>query len=69
MKDKTIGPDSLAARRRTEAVVPGTARAGDEKPKITSEALFGGAREVLIEHEGELYRLRHTSKGKLILTK
>ena len=69
MKEKSIGPDSPAARRRTKAVAAGPARAGEEKPRITSEALFGGAREILIEHEGEVYRLRHTSKGKLILTK
>lgn len=33
------------------------------------EVIFGGAREVAIEHEGGIYRLRRTSKGKLILTK
>jgi len=37
--------------------------------RLTSAELLGGAREVLIEHESELYRLRCTSKGKLILTK
>jgi len=31
--------------------------------------LFSGEREVMIEHAGELYSLRQTSKGKLILTK
>ena len=36
---------------------------------LTSEELLAGAREVVIEHENELYRLRCTSKGKLILTK
>jgi len=34
-----------------------------------SEALFAGAREILIAHEGETYRLRRTAKGGLILTK
>lgn len=34
-----------------------------------SVEMFAGAREVFIEHEGYQYRLRHTSKGKLILTK
>ncbi len=37
--------------------------------QIDSAALFGAARELLIAHEGECYRLRRTSKGKLILTK
>ncbi|MGD9538201.1 MAG: hemin uptake protein HemP [Alphaproteobacteria bacterium] len=36
---------------------------------LASAALFGGVNEVVIEHQGDLYRLRRTSKGKLILTK
>lgn len=36
---------------------------------LRSRDLLGDAREVVIEHDGELYRLRCTSKGKLILTK
>ncbi len=36
---------------------------------ITSHELFKGARELLIEHGDCQYRLRQTSKGKLILTK
>lgn len=35
----------------------------------TSRELLGSSREVEIEHEGHLYRLRLTSLGKLILTK
>ena len=31
--------------------------------------LFGGAREIEIEHNGEIYRLRITRQGKLILNK
>jgi hemin uptake protein HemP len=34
-----------------------------------SEELFGSAQEIWIEHAGELYRLRITSRGKLLLTK
>jgi hemin uptake protein HemP len=30
---------------------------------------MSGARELIIEHAGEEYRLRITGKGKLILTK
>lgn len=37
--------------------------------RIDSSDLFAGATEVLITHQGEDYRLRHTGKGKLILTK
>ncbi len=38
-------------------------------PRISSRTLLGCAREVLIEHEGEIYRLQRTRAGKLILTK
>ena len=34
-----------------------------------SAEMFANAREVIIEHEGEHYRLRSTRNGKLILTK
>lgn len=36
---------------------------------VESVALLRGAREVLIRHGGEVYRLRHTRNDKLILTK
>jgi hemin uptake protein HemP len=38
-------------------------------PRLYSKTLFNEAREVVIEHEGEEYRLRLTRQGKLILTK
>lgn len=37
--------------------------------RIASTELMSGAREIEIDHHGELYRLRRTSNGKLILTK
>ncbi len=37
--------------------------------RITSNELLAGQKELAIEHSGEEYRLRLTSKGKLILTK
>lgn len=36
---------------------------------LASNDLFQGNREVLIEHNGEVYRLRITRTGKLILNK
>ena len=36
---------------------------------LNSAELLSGAKEVVIDHQGERYRLRCTSKGKLILTK
>jgi len=38
-------------------------------PCLDSHALLAGAREVLIRHGDELYRLRHTRNDKLILVK
>jgi hemin uptake protein HemP len=36
--------------------------------RVSSEALFGSRREVVILHNGREYRLRLTQNGKLILT-
>jgi hemin uptake protein HemP len=38
------------------------------QPTIESRDLLGGRPEVVIRHEGRLYRLRRTRLGKLILT-
>jgi hemin uptake protein HemP len=46
---------------------PSRSRLGPEP--ISSAELFGEAVELLIEHGSQLYRLRRTSLGKLILTK
>jgi len=46
--------------------------AAPERPlarTISSERLFGGDREIGIEHRGALYRLKITRQGKLILNK
>jgi hemin uptake protein HemP len=37
--------------------------------QLASRDLLGGGNELQIEHNGEIYTLRQTSKGKLILTK
>ena len=37
--------------------------------EITSAELFKGSREIHIRHAEQIYTLRQTSKGKLILTK
>jgi len=36
---------------------------------LSSERLLNGRREILISHGDRVYRLRHTSNDKLILTK
>ena len=38
-------------------------------PELEAEKLMNGGREAIIIHNGERYRLRITSKQKLILTK
>ena len=37
--------------------------------RVSSAQLFAGAAEIQIDHHGAVYRLKHTSSGKLILTK
>ena len=37
--------------------------------RIHSRELLGAAAEIEIEHAGQIYRLRRTALGKLILTK
>jgi hemin uptake protein HemP len=36
---------------------------------LSADRLFQGSPEILIDHQGEIYRLRITKNGKLILTK
>lgn len=38
-------------------------------PVLDSARLLNGQREVLIRHQGLLYRLQHTRNDRLILTK
>lgn len=54
-------------------IQPPTPPAGNQPAEaatmLTSEQLLAGQREVLIRHAGEVYRLRLTRSGKLILQK
>lgn len=43
--------------------------ASESLPVIKSENLIENGREVGIEHEGSIYRLKITKQGKLILNK
>lgn len=51
----------------TTAASPSAAQAQAER--LSTEVLFGARAELEIEHKGEIYRLRITRTGKLILTK
>jgi hemin uptake protein HemP len=46
-----------------------TQRTPPTPKQVKSSALFDGARELRIDHDGQEYRLRQTRNGKLILTK
>jgi len=49
---------------------PSPAPAAAGRPlRLDAATLFANRREVLIDHEGECYRLRLTRQNKLILTK
>ncbi len=37
--------------------------------RIDSQTLLGSAEQIEIKHRGQIYRLRRTTLGKLILTK
>jgi hemin uptake protein HemP len=53
----------------SRAGAPSEAHAATAVRRIHSRELLGGAAEIEIEHAGQIYRLRRTSLGKLILTK
>jgi hemin uptake protein HemP len=48
---------------------PRPTEGAEAPPPILSDNLLRGAREVIILHGGEAYRLRLTRNDKLILTK
>jgi hemin uptake protein HemP len=62
------GSLSLPANRESAPPSPG-APAGDDRRVWTTEELLGAQREVLIRHGADVYRLRITRHGKLILYK
>jgi hemin uptake protein HemP len=62
-----MAPDSP---RPPDANPPGDQPCGGQEPRtIRSEDLLGKDKEVVIVHENQLYRLRRTRNGKLILQK
>ena len=55
-----IPPQRKESRVADPAVAPS---------RVCSDGLLGASRELEILHQGEVYRLRRTRQGKLILTK
>ncbi len=63
-------PPQSSAGDTAQAGTAVRASTGDAgRRRVSSNELLGNGREIQIEHAGELYTLRQTSKGKLILTK
>lgn len=60
------GSDS---QRNPQAVPEAARQPVRARREINSTELFGDSREIHIRHADEVYTLRQTSKGKLILTK
>ncbi|HYD81892.1 MAG TPA: hemin uptake protein HemP [Paucimonas sp.] len=54
--------------KREQSVRVAEASAGETTARIMSRELFRQGREVEIDHEGRIYRLRLTQLNKLILT-
>jgi len=48
---------------------PTPSETGTNRRRFDSRQLFLSQNEIIIDHQGEEYRLRITSNGKLILTK
>ncbi len=55
--------------RNKQAAESQAGNTADSPRVVSAQELFGGEREICIEHEGERYVLRITRRGKLILQK
>lgn len=63
------GPEVPAVGPQDGALAPWLLPTPSVPRRLSSDSLLGGGREVEIEHQGAIYRLKITSLGKLILTK
>jgi hemin uptake protein HemP len=63
--------DPAGGRSPQEPAAAGAASSphGDAVRHMRSSELFGASREVVIQHDQHVYRLKQTSRGGLILTK
>ncbi|MFT7774516.1 hemin uptake protein HemP [Roseateles sp.] len=65
--DSTPKPPSMLAAKQPARAAVSTMEAGQRR--IDSATLLGHGGELFIDHQQQVYRLRVTSQGKLILTK
>lgn len=54
---------------RSPSQLPDAAAPTADLPRVSFDDLAAGAKEVLIDHAGQVYRLRVTRNRKLILNK
>jgi hemin uptake protein HemP len=64
-----IAVDKPLAPREPEGTNDFATTVRRPRREIMSAELFGDGREIRIRHADEIYTLRQTAKGKLILTK
>ena len=62
-------PEAAIEAGLAPAVQSGQRTKPHARRQIASSELLSGGNELRIDHHGEIYTLRRTSKGKLILTK
>jgi hemin uptake protein HemP len=63
-KKLTLAPTIIAGEAQKYAVPTGF-----KGRVVNSKELLGESKSLIIEHEGEIYHLRATKFGKLVLTK
>jgi hemin uptake protein HemP len=70
-RQPVVEQEPQAGQESNKSMAPGVAaQTGHLLPKIVSfDALARCGDEIWIENEGQIYRLRRTRQGKLILTK
>jgi hemin uptake protein HemP len=66
---KDVLPPITSSRSSSRAGEAADAATQGARRRVGSEVLLDGRRELIIEHRGQEYRLRHTQNDKLILTK
>ncbi len=59
----------MMSRDDAEQAMPKQTPAVPKLRRLKVSELLAGEREVIMEHDGQDYRLRITANGKLILTK
>jgi hemin uptake protein HemP len=69
MPGDSLPPTPSLTRLATQPAVRTTPSAAAGDRRIDSATLLGPGGELFIDHQQQVYRLRLTSQGKLILTK